>query len=784
MVTRDDEMSEEKETDKLMALISLSFKKIYKPTNNNLRTSSNTSRANQDNSPRINRGIGYENQRVVIIAGAKENVGTQVEAHYMYMAHIQVTPDAADISGPIFNAEPLQKVQNDDDDNYNVFDNDREHLEQPKSINEPYPVEQDEHNIITDSLDMCYDTEQDDHDDTDELAQEREIEDFKKKSLESSNNHFKEANNELSKTNQLMFKDLKKFQAELDSFAKPEFLKKAQRANPRLYDIGVILTTSVSRPHLKSNRMGDRVMPNNSQGKKQEVEDHHRKFIHDMCVLHYINGVNFRTRQPIVVPIITREPKQNVNQSVATSHKKTVATKSTVKKPRNIIKKIYKKVLKAHNKKSEATIFVEKFLGTVKFENDQIELILGYGDLGNDLLTRSHGINLYSITLQETSIPNPICLMAKATSSQAWLWHRCLLPLNFDTINLLLKNDIVSGLPKLKFVKDHLCSSCELGKDKRNSFHTKTTPSSKRRLQLLHMDLYGLMRVESINGKKYVLVIVDDYSRYTWTYFLRSKEETHAVLIDFFTLVQRGLHAQVRTVQTDKGTKFLKKNSSCILCKRSQENVPHAAEKVTTSNELDLLFSLMFDKLLNGTATAVSKTSTVNAVDAPDKPPTVTATENINQPEINKENAQAEDDEFINIFCTSVQERGETSSRHVDSSNMHTFYQRHLSEHRWRKDRSLEQVIGNPSQSIRTRRQLETDDEIFARLEAIRLFVAYAAYNSFPVYQMYVKTTFLYGLLKEEVYVNQPDGFVDPSHLDQVYRLKKALYGLKQAPRA
>ncbi|GKA84744.1 integrase, catalytic region, zinc finger, CCHC-type containing protein [Tanacetum coccineum] len=77
-VADDDEMSKEKEIDKLMALISLSFKKIYKPTNNNLRTSSNTSRANQDNSPRINRGTGYENQRVVNVAGAKENVGTQV----------------------------------------------------------------------------------------------------------------------------------------------------------------------------------------------------------------------------------------------------------------------------------------------------------------------------------------------------------------------------------------------------------------------------------------------------------------------------------------------------------------------------------------------------------------------------------------------------------------------------------------------------------------------------------------------------------------------------------
>ncbi|GJT75121.1 retrovirus-related pol polyprotein from transposon TNT 1-94 [Tanacetum coccineum] len=162
---------------------------------------------------------------------------------------------------------------------------------------------------------------------------------------------------------------------------------------------------------------------------------------------------------------------------------------------------------------------------------------------GNDILIGSRGIDLYSITLQDTFTPNPICLMAKASSTQTWLWNRRLSHLNFNTINLLSKYDIVTGLPKLRFIKDHLCSSCELGKAKRKSFKIKTTPSSKRRLQILHMDLCGPMRVESFNGKKYVLVIIDDYSRYTWTRFLRSKDETPEVLIDFLKLVQRGLHA-------------------------------------------------------------------------------------------------------------------------------------------------------------------------------------------------------------------------------------------------
>ncbi|GJX93796.1 retrovirus-related pol polyprotein from transposon TNT 1-94 [Tanacetum coccineum] len=113
--------------------------------------------------------------------------------------------------------------------------------------------------------------------------------------------------------------------------------------------------------------------------------------------------------------------------------------------------------------------------------------------------------------------------------------------LNFDTINLLSKKDIVNGLPKLKYVKDQLCSSCELSKAKRSIFKTKTIPSSKGRLNLLHMDLCGLMQIQSINGKKHILVIVDEFSRYTWNLFLRTKDETPKVLKDFLKMIQCNL---------------------------------------------------------------------------------------------------------------------------------------------------------------------------------------------------------------------------------------------------
>nr|GEX15158.1 integrase, catalytic region, zinc finger, CCHC-type, peptidase aspartic, catalytic [Tanacetum cinerariifolium] len=884
MVAEDDELSKDKEIDKLMALISLSFNKIYKPTNNNLRTSSNTSRANQDNSPRINRGTGYDNQRIGNVAGARETVGTTVvqksriqcynckefghvvrechkpkrakdaayhkekmllckqeeagfqlnaeqadwrddtddeyedqelEAHYMYMAQIQeVTPDAADNSGPIFDPEPLRKVSN--NDHYNVFSIESKHPEQSKSVHNTYPIEQDKHNVIIDSLDMSYDREQiNQNDDDDDLANEREllaslieelkckiddsknrnnfletsnkalvdklkgeIEDFKNKnkSLESSNNYFKEANNKLSKTNELMYKDIKKFQVELDryndvnyaskelfahqetisimsqqkedqikfhktredkeldkvialenkvkvldnivyktgqsvqtmnmlnrnckmSFAKPEFLKKAQRANPRLYDIERSRMSHIPINNGNSKETFNKQITllekwmDKSIPWDQKCKSSKELFKIKRSVATIFDGVECckqtiakRTYFGHIDPFIQNTieanfcPKiQRINVDLekfylclkeemladlryfnsleleVDSLKSQLETQKTqfLNEIDRLLREYYyadhmNAILGVYTELDELieiiifivdsgcskhitgnlkllTNFVEKFLGTVKFGNDQIAPILGYGDLvqgtvtikrvyyveglnnnlfsvgqfydadlevafrkstcyirdlkGNGLLTGSRGIDLYSITLQDTSSPNPICLMAKATSSQAWLWHHRLSHLNFDTINMLSKNDIVIGLLKLKFVKDHLCSSW---------YSTQ-------------------LRAYMVSNKRTIVIV----------------ETIH----------------------------------------------------------------VYFDEL----------------------------------PQM------ASDHEGVDF---------------------------------------------------------EESFALIARLEVVRLFIAYAAHKSFTVYQRDVKTSFLYGPLKEEVYVNQPDGFVDPYHPDKVYRLMKALYGLKQASRA
>ncbi|GKA23382.1 retrovirus-related pol polyprotein from transposon TNT 1-94 [Tanacetum coccineum] len=129
--------------------------------------------------------------------------------------------------------------------------------------------------------------------------------------------------------------------------------------------------------------------------------------------------------------------------------------------------------------------------------------------------------------------------------------------LNFGMINDLARKDLVRGLPRLKFEKDHLCSACQLGKSKKFSHRPKSENTNMEVLHTLHMDLCGPMRVQSIKGKKYILVIVDDYSRFTWVKFLRSKDETPEFVTNFLKQIQVGLNKTVRFIRTDNGTEFV-----------------------------------------------------------------------------------------------------------------------------------------------------------------------------------------------------------------------------------
>ncbi|GJR96552.1 retrovirus-related pol polyprotein from transposon TNT 1-94 [Tanacetum coccineum] len=253
--------------------------------------------------------------------------------------------------------------------------------------------------------------------------------------------------------------------------------------------------------------------------------------------------------------------------------------------------------------RSQLMNYVSKFLGTVRFRNDQIARIMGYGDyqLGNvvisrvyyveglghnlffvgqfcdadlevafrkntcfirnlkgvDLLSGPRDINLYTISLDDMLKSSLICLLSKASKTKSWLWHRRLSHLNFGTLNKLAKDGLARGIPRLKFQKDHLCSACALGKSKKSSHQPKAEDTNQEKLYLLHMDLCGPMRVASINGKRYILVIVDDYSRFTWVRFLKTKDEAPAAIIKCIKNIQVRLKATVWNVRTDNGTEFV-----------------------------------------------------------------------------------------------------------------------------------------------------------------------------------------------------------------------------------
>nr|GEZ75519.1 hypothetical protein [Tanacetum cinerariifolium] len=693
--------------------ISLSFKKIYKPTNNNLRTSSNTSRANQDNSPRINRSTGYENQRIGNVARARETVeqadwrdvtdddeleDQELEAHYMYMAQLQeVSLDAAD-SGPIFDAEPLQKIdQNDDDAN---LVNERELL---ASLTEKLKCEIDESKNRNKFL---------------ETSNKVLIEKLKDKELDkviALENKVKVLDNIVYKTGQSVQTMNMLNNKCRTSFVKPEFLKKAQRANPRLYDIGfyndnlalmlapesdevirlvkesrsklsdlirpfdyvklnniydlfvpqreksseqryfsersrlshtstnngnskesfnkqttliekwmdqsilwdkkckssielfkiktyvdtifdgvercketiarrtysgLIPTTSVSRPQLKSNLMGDSIMHNNSQGKKQDVEDNRRsvEFSKNKTSVTACNdSLNAKTLNVNFVSatcdkcVLNDKHDMCVLNSIAKPLRKTVASESN-QKPRNITRKLYKRVSKACSwwypkftpsgykwkpKSGKENVnpnlveivlfivdsgcskymmvnlkllinFVEKFLGTVKFGNDQIAPILGYGDLVQGAVTIKlvyyvEGLNHNLFYVGQFCDANLEVAFRKSTCY----------------ICDLKGNDLLIGLNHNLFYVGQFCdANLEVAFRKSTCYICDLKGNDL--LIGLKMKLLKFSLISSGLSKEDLKLIRDSSPN---VHFLRSKDETPEVLIDFLRLVQRGLQA-------------------------------------------------------------------------------------------------------------------------------------------------------------------------------------------------------------------------------------------------
>ncbi|GJV85535.1 retrovirus-related pol polyprotein from transposon TNT 1-94 [Tanacetum coccineum] len=334
------------------------------------------------------------------------------------------------------------------------------------------------------------------------------------------------------------------------------------------------------------------------------------------------------------------------------------------------------------------------------------------------------------------------------------------------------------------------------------------------------MDLCGPMRVASINGKRYILVIVDDYSRFTWVKFLRSKDEAPEAIIKCIKNIQVRLNATIRNVRTDNGTEFVNqtlrefyengkldakadirifigyapaKKAFIIYNKRTQKIIETIH---VTFDELTAMASEQFSSG-PGLHSMTLATSSLGLVPNPaSQQPSMVLADSLVLTSINK------DAPLTSIPSTQEQEHSPNISQgfeespktpifrddplhesfHEDttsqgsSSNVrqtHTPFE-HLG--RWTKDHPIANVIGDPSRSVRRGINFEESFVPVARIEAIRIFIANAARKNMTIYQMDVKTAFLNGELKEEVYVSQPEGFVDQDNPSHVYKLKKAFY--------
>ncbi|GJT70796.1 retrovirus-related pol polyprotein from transposon TNT 1-94 [Tanacetum coccineum] len=460
-------------------------------------------------------------------------------------------------------------------------------------------------------------------------------------------------------------------------------------------------------------------------------------------------------------------------------------------------------------------------MGTVRFGNDNFAAITGYGDYihgnitichvyyveglghnlfsvgqfcdgdlevafhsktcyvrnleGDDLLTGDRESNLYTISISDMAASSPVCLIL----------------------------DLVDGLPKFKYVKDHLCSACERGKGKKASHPLKLVPSDHSKLELLHMDLCGPMRVASINGKKYILVIVDDYSRYTWVYFLHSKDETLEIIKKFIAQAQLNYKAKLGIMQQFSTAQTPQQNG--VVERRNRTLVEAARTMLIFSRLPEFLWA---EAVATACFTQNRRTKKImETINVKFDELTAMASEHdCLEPEIQRfinHNSSAEEmntpskEDLDNLFGLIFEEYFENTFSDTTSFRFWELVPRPEGKNvialkwLWKNKCDAENIVVQNKTHLVAKGYKQEEgidfEESFApvaRLEAVRMFIAYAAHKNITIFQMDVKTAFLNGPLKEEVYVSQPEGFIDPEFPDHVYRLKKALYGLKQAPRA
>ncbi|GJZ17993.1 retrovirus-related pol polyprotein from transposon TNT 1-94 [Tanacetum coccineum] len=506
----------DKDMQKNLALLAKYFKRLYKPTNNNLRTSSNSKNKTEDTTPRYNNDnqLGqFRNQRTMIVAGARETIGSQV----VQQNGIQ----CFNCKGFSHYAKECRKPKRVKDYSYH-----KEKMMMCKQAEHGVPLQAEQADWLADM---------------DEEIDEQE--------LEAHYNFMAKIQEVLPEESRSTEQPLEQVQNndENNVFANERQHSKnntAECADERAALANLIV-------NLMSNNKHDEASKKESFNKVINLKVKLKRKVR------YLNDVNDRTKKPKVVSISASKPKRKSNKSVVTPHNKIVASDTTIQKSKSYHKELYE------NTNQEWKWWITKKCPS------------GYKWTQKPHRTKKK----WMPKIRKEDVSTILLMLIR----ECCMDYRGIVQLILFIVDSGCTKHITGNLKLLcnfvvKFLGNPLVCKRSSGNDllnckaKRSSCKSKVIPSSKGRLNLLHMDLCGPMRVTSINGKKYILVIVDDYSRYTWTLFLRSKDETPKVLKDFLTMIQRNLQAQVITVRTDRGTEFLNKTLHAYF---KEEGIEH-----------------------------------------------------------------------------------------------------------------------------------------------------------------------------------------------------------------
>ncbi|GKB86546.1 retrovirus-related pol polyprotein from transposon TNT 1-94 [Tanacetum coccineum] len=449
-----------------------------------------------------------------------------------------------------------------------------------------------------------------------------------------------------------------------------------------------------------------------------------------------------------------------------------------------------------------------------------------FSETGSEILkddiTIRRGIRKNRLYIMKMGNSPKDCLCLTSIDDTSTLWHQRLGHVNMRLIQSLSSKEIVRNLPKLKF-ESHFCDACNIRKQVNASHKAKNMVSTTKCLELLHMDLFGPSAVQSYGGNFYTLVIVDEYSRYNWTGFLKHKNKA----FDHFEILSKKIQVQkgcsIVLIRTDHGREFDNEVQFEAFCdangithnfsdprtpqsnwvverkKPSLEYFKVFGSKCFILNTKDYLTK--FDPkstegiflgyspnskaytILNKETMRVEESLNVRFDESPPPKSSPLVDDDILESEIIKnqeKDLEIKENEPLNKKIVNIKE---TKDHPIDSVIGTKWVFKNKLDENGVISRNKARLV---AQGYNQQEGIDFDETyaLVARLESIRILHAYACAHDFKLFQMDDKSAFLNSFINEEVYVAQPPDFVNFEKPNHVFKLKKALYGLKQAPKA